>query len=60
VNDGPSTVGMPPESPGNVGSWVGWQIVTNYMKNAGENVTLQELLKTKPDVILAKSKYKPK
>jgi hypothetical protein len=60
VNDGPSTVGMPPESPGNVGSWVGWQIVNNYMKNAGENVTLRELLKTKPEVILAKSKYKPK
>jgi hypothetical protein len=60
VNDGPSTIGMPPESPGNVGSWVGWQIVNNYMKNAGDNVTLQELLKTKPEVILAKSKYKPK
>jgi len=60
ANDGPTTLGMPPEAPGNVGSWVGWQIVNQYMKNAGENVSLQELLKTKPETILAKSKYKPK
>lgn len=60
AKDGPTTLGMPPEAPGNVGSWVGWQIVNQYMKNAGENVSLQELLLTKPETILAKSKYKPK
>ena len=32
VNDGPTSTGMPPESPGNIGSWIGWQIVRTYMK----------------------------
>lgn len=27
VNDGPTSTGMPPESPGNIGSWIGWQII---------------------------------
>lgn len=60
AKDGPTTLGMPQEAPGNVGSWIGWQIVNQYMKNAGGNVSLPELLKTKPETILAKSKYKPK
>lgn len=45
------------ESPGRIGSWIGWQIVRSYMKN--NNVTLQQLLQTKAEEILKKSKYKP-
>lgn len=59
VNEGPSTSGMPPEAPGNTGSWVGWRIVSKYMeKNPG--ITLQELM-NEPDAqkILTASKYKP-
>jgi hypothetical protein len=33
VNDGPTSAGMPSESPGNIGSWLGLQIVDAYMKN---------------------------
>lgn len=60
VNDGPMTNGMPQESPGNVGSWVGWQIVNQYMKNMGDRTDLPSLLNTPAEEILAKSKYKPR
>ena len=46
------------ESPGSIGVWLGWQIVTSYMNN--NNVTLQQLLQTNADEIFKKSKYKPK
>lgn len=45
-------------SPGRIGVYVGWQIVRSYMKN--NDVTLQELLKIKPQDVFLKSKYKPK
>jgi gliding motility-associated lipoprotein GldB len=45
------------ESPGRLGSWIGWQIVRSYMKN--NDVTLQQLLQTKAEEIFKKSKYKP-
>lgn len=60
IGEGPSTAGMPAEAPGNVGSWVGWQIVNQYMANMGTDVSLKELLATEPATILAKSAYKPK
>lgn len=60
VSDGPRTAGMPKEAPGNVGSWVGWQIVNQYMENANEKVSLEQLLQTDPKTIMNKSKYKPK
>jgi hypothetical protein len=61
LTDGPTTTGMPPESPGNIGSWVGWQIVRKFMKESGGKVSLQELI-TKYDSksIAAKARYKPK
>lgn len=46
------------ESPGQVGAWVGWQIVRSYMKN--NEVSLQQLLDTNAKEIFEKSKYKPK
>jgi gliding motility-associated lipoprotein GldB len=59
VNDGPTTSGMPPESPGNVGSWVGWRIVSAYMKQHTE-VSLQQLMEEQDaQKILRDSKYKP-
>lgn len=60
VNDGPLTPGMPSEAPGNVGSWVGWQIVNSYMDKADGKVSLAEMLATPPENILAKAGYKPK
>ncbi|MBF7091886.1 gliding motility lipoprotein GldB [Flavobacterium sp. ALJ2] len=46
------------ESPGRVGTWIGWQIVRSYMKN--NDVSIEELLKTNAKEIFEKSKYKPK
>ena len=46
------------ESPGQVGAWVGWQIVRSYMKN--NEVSLQQLLDANAKEIFEKSKYKPK
>ena len=47
------------ESPGSIGVWLGWQIVTSYMNN-NNGVTLQQLLQTSADEIFNESKYKPK
>jgi gliding motility-associated lipoprotein GldB len=46
------------ETPGQVGGWIGWQIVRSYMKN--NEVSLQQLLDTNAKEIFEKSKYKPK
>jgi gliding motility-associated lipoprotein GldB len=46
------------ESPGQVGAWVGWQIVRSYMEN--NDATVGELMKTNAKEIFEKSKYKPK
>ncbi|CAN1500904.1 GldB_lipo, gliding motility-associated lipoprotein GldB [Flavobacteriaceae bacterium] len=46
------------ESPGQVGAWIGWQIVRSYMENNEVNVA--ELMKTNAKEIFEKSKYKPK
>lgn len=59
VSEGPSTSGMPEAAPGNIGSWVGWRIVTAFMqKNKG--LTLQQLMDEQDaQKILTESKYKP-
>jgi gliding motility-associated lipoprotein GldB len=46
------------ETPGQVGAWIGWQIVRSYMES--NEVPLQELLYTNAQEIFKKSKYKPK
>jgi gliding motility-associated lipoprotein GldB len=46
------------DSPGQVGCWIGWQIVRSYMTN--NDVTVAQLLKTDAKEIFEKSKYKPK
>lgn len=46
------------ESPGKVGSWLGWQIVRSYMDN--NDVSVQQMLKTDAKELFEKSKYKPK
>ena len=46
------------DSPGQVGAWIGWQMVRSYMNN--NEVPLVDLLKTSAKEIFVKSKYKPK
>ena len=46
------------DAPGNIGSWVGLQIVAQYMKET--NTTLEALMKNEnAQEILTLSKYKP-
>ena len=59
IGAAPNTAGMPVESPGNIGSWVGWQIVRKYMEQKPET-TFEQLLLLDPQQILNESKYKPK
>ena len=56
MNDGPFTPGMPAESPGGVGNWLGLQMVEAYM-NENDELDLQDLLKAGNRQIL--EKYKP-
>lgn len=59
MGDGPSTQGMPPGSPGRIGHFVGWRIVSAYMARH-PNVTLQQLMEQKNlQEILTGAKYKP-
>ncbi len=61
VNDGPSSTGMPAESPGNIGSWIGWQIIRQYMKQHPEK-TMLDILNDKSDgqTFLRESGYRPR
>ena len=58
-NDSPFTRGMPPESPGRLGYFVGYKIISQYMEN--EDVRMLDLMQnTNSQEILLKSKYNPK
>ncbi len=61
VMDGPSATGMPSSSPGNIGSWLGLQIVKAYVEQH-PNMSLIEVLDDETDAqsFLQQSKYKPK
>ena len=59
VNQAPFIVGIPKQSPGRLGQWVGWVIVRRYMQE-NPDITLQELMAdTDPQRILSRSRYKP-
>ena len=59
LNDGPFTAEISQDSPGRVGTWIGWQITRSYMEHHPE-VSLQQLM-AEPDAqkILEQSYYKP-
>ncbi|MBL7784190.1 MAG: hypothetical protein JNM22_23340 [Saprospiraceae bacterium] len=68
VNDKNQKIVMPspsaeivfPQAPGEIGNWVGWQIVKAYMKR-NPDTTMEQLLKqTDPQKFLEQAKYKPK
>ena len=58
IAPGPSSSGMPKDAPGNVGTWVGWQIVRAYAKKHPE-MTFEELFDIDPQEMLSRSGYKP-
>lgn len=60
VSPSPSSPGMPPESPGETGNYLGWQIVKQYMKRNPSTTLPQLLAMHNAQEILDKGKYKPK
>lgn len=57
--DGPTTNGLPKESPAKIGAWVGYRIVQSFMEN-NPSLTLKDLLLlSNGQEILNRSKYKP-
>ena len=60
IGEGPFTQGFSQElSPGNLGQWLGWQIVNKYAeKNAGMHP--REVIKASARTILDQAKYRPK
>jgi hypothetical protein len=59
VNDGPTTNGFPKESPGNIGQFIGWQIVKSFM-NTHPDSSLHYLMNEKDLIrIFNDAKYKP-
>jgi hypothetical protein len=58
IGESPKTQELGDASPGNIGAFVGWQIVKKYMQK-NSSTTLQQLMDTAADSIYQQSKYKP-
>ncbi|MCZ4694418.1 gliding motility lipoprotein GldB [Ancylomarina euxinus] len=59
INDAPFTTGMPQESPGRIGTWVGLQIVKSYMAKHSELSIPQLMAEDDYAAILRESAYQP-
>ena len=59
IGESPKTQELGENSPGNIGSFAGWQIVKKYMSK-NPDTKLDELMKMDPREIYSASKYKPK
>ncbi len=58
IGEAPKTDGMPDASPGNIGQWIGWQIVKTFADKSG--LDLPQLMQTEAKKIFETAKYKPR
>jgi hypothetical protein len=58
IEDGPKTAALGEASPGNIGLFVGWQIVKKFM-DKNKDMTPTQLMQTPAQTILNQAKYKP-
>jgi len=59
MNDAPFTAPISQDSPGRLGTWIGWQIVESYMKK-NDKIGLQDLMnENNCQKILEESGYRP-
>lgn len=60
IGEAPFTQGMPQDySPGNIGQWIGWQIVKKFAEK-NKNLKPEDIMKTPAAKIIEEAKYKPK
>ena len=59
MGEAPYTLNMGQNSPGNIGPWVGWQIVKKYV-DKNPDITPDQLMRTDPRTIFGEARYKPK
>lgn len=59
IGEAPYTMNMGENSPGNIGQWVGWQIVKKFVEK-NPNLKVDEVMKMQAGKILEEAKYKPK
>jgi hypothetical protein len=59
IGEGPKTEGMPEGSPGNIGAWVGWQIVKKYAQDHS-HLRPVDVMRIPVRTLFEESKYKPK
>lgn len=58
IGEGPKTQELGDDSPGNIGSFAGWQIIKKFM-DRNPKTKLPELMKIPAETIFEKAKYKP-
>jgi len=59
IGEAPKTDGMPDASPGNIGQWIGWQIVQKFAEK-NSSFSVQQVLQTDAKKIFEETKYKPR
>lgn len=59
IGEAPKTDGMPDSSPGNIGQWIGWQIVQKFADN-NTGLSVQQILQSDAKKIFESAKYKPR
>jgi len=59
IGEAPFTQSLGPSSPGNIGQWIGWQIVKKFV-DKNSSMSVADVLKTDARKILEEAKYKPK
>lgn len=59
IGESPFTQNMPESSPGNIGEWVGWQIVKKFA-DKNPDLKMGDIMRTEPQKILEEARYKPK
>ena len=59
IGEAPFTQSLGSSSPGNIGQWIGWQIVKKFA-DKNSSMTVDNVLKTDARKILEQAKYKPK
>lgn len=58
MDDGPFTPGLPRESPGHIGEWIGYRMVNSYLR-ANKDITFAELFAMRDPQAILKT-YKPR